>query len=140
MSIPNRYGSTRLTHVPFGTADNPPDKENHIKGAISKFQDSVLGNFQHVGALFGHFQPNHTQVENERKPITGPKTCLSAKNLNKYSNDKLCFLTAPPKKQRKDEEKQNKSIFTYKILKVCVFLVYQIIKSISFYNSDGHKV
>ena len=31
----SRYGTTKSTHEPFGTADNSPGSENHMKGGVS---------------------------------------------------------------------------------------------------------
>ena len=81
MSIPSRYGSTRSTHVSFGTADNPPDRENPIKGAIS-FPAFSLENSEHIGVCFSDFQFHHALVEYKRNPTTGPQTVCRLLDTN----------------------------------------------------------
>ena len=71
-------------------------------------QHSVLGNSQQVGARFGHFQTYHTQEQDKRESTTGPQTCLTIKNLNKCSIDKLCLMITLPidRKSRKETERK----------------------------------
>ena len=95
-------------HVPFKTADNSPDRENHIRKGRQQFQLSVLGNFQHVGTHFGYFQPHCTQVENKRELTTGPQTYLTTKNLDECTIDKLCLMTVPPKGRHRAERNRTK--------------------------------
>ena len=57
-----------------------------------QFKQSILGNSQHAGARFDHFQSHHTQVEYKWEPITGRQTSLTTKNLNKCSNGKICLM------------------------------------------------
>ena len=107
--MPSRYGSTRTTHVHFGTADNSSDRAQ--QGGRRQFQHSVLGNSQHVGARFGHFQALYPQVEYKREPGTGPQIYLITKNLNKCSNDTFCLMAVPPIGRQK--AKRNRIIYMH---------------------------
>ena len=107
-------------HVPFKTADNSPDRENHIRKGRQQFQLSVLGNFQHVGTHFGYFQPHCTQVENKRELTTGPQTYLTTKNLDECTIDKLCLMTASSIGRKRAERNRTK---LYARIKHSMFII-----------------
>ena len=97
--------------VDLGTLWNrrePPGQEKFHQGGFQQFQYSVLGNFRHVGARFGHFQPNHTQPEYKRKSTNGQQTGLTTKKLNRCTNDKFCLMTALPIGRQRVEENRIK--------------------------------
>ena len=125
-------------HVPFKTADNSPDRENHIRKGRQQFQLSVLGNFQHVGTHFGYFQPHCTQVENKRELTTGPQTYLTTKNLDECTIDKLCLMTVPPKGRHRAERNRTKLYARIKH-SMLVFTSISVNKKYSSYNSVRQK-
>ena len=96
LSLPSRYGWRMPTHVFFGTIDNSPRTGKILSRGQSAVPAFSPPKFSHVAVRFGHFQNHHIQVWSKRKPTMGPQTCLTTKNLNKCSNDKLCLMTAPP--------------------------------------------
>ena len=71
---------------------------------------SVIGISQHVGTRFGLLQPHYTKGQCKQEPTTGPQTCLTTKNLNKYSIDKLCLMTVPPIGQQRAERNRTKAL------------------------------
>ena len=77
-------------HVRVNKVDS--DREKSQQGGRQQFQNSVLGNSQHVRAHFGHFQSHHTQVQCKREPTTGLQICLRTNKLNKCSIDTI-FLS-----------------------------------------------
>ena len=82
----SKFVSTRSTHVPFGTTNIPPDKENPIKGTFS----SSSTQSPKIPNTVRNFQFFHAEVEYKRTPTTGLQTSLTAKPWNKCSNNKLC--------------------------------------------------
>ena len=58
--------------------------------------------------------PPHKREHCKREPTTRPQTCLTTKNLNKRSIDKLCLMTAP--RPIKSGQKQIKTTCTHKTL------------------------
>ena len=97
-----------------------------------------FGNSQLVGTRFGHSKPNHTQVEYMQKPSKGSQTWLTTKNLNKCSNDKLCFITAPPIGRQRAERNRTK---VYAWIKHSMLMFKSIIvnKNDDSYNSTEQK-
>ena len=116
----------------------PGQRQSH-QGGRHLFQHSVLGNSQHVGARFGHFQLHHTQVQCKREPTTGSKTCLITKNLNKCSIDKLCQIIAPPIGRQRAERNRSKLYARIKH-SMRIFTSISVNKNNSFSNTEGRKI
>ena len=97
LSIPSRYGSTRSIKCTLWNCRQLLAKGKSHKRNRKQFKNLVLGNFQRIGAHFGHFQPHFSQVKYKWEPATGPQSCpkTNKKKLDKCSNDKLCVMTAP---------------------------------------------
>ena len=113
--MPSRYGSKRSTYVPFWNCSQFPGQRKSHQGDRQQFKHSVLGNSQHVGASFGHFQPHHTQVKYKREPTAESQTCLT-KRFKQMQYRQTLSNDSSANKQTKGGEKQNKTVCMFKTL------------------------